>query len=48
MDKFFHQKNDNLSILVCDTIKGKGVEICENSIAHHFRSPTQDGFVDNE
>ena len=45
MDKFFNNKNDNLSILVCDTLKGKGIEVCENSIAHHFRCPTQDGYV---
>ena len=51
MDNFFHSKNNGLSILVCDTLKGKGVDVCENSIAHHFRCPTQDGYVigyDNE
>jgi len=45
MNKFFTKNNDSLSIMVCDTIKGKGIEICENSIAHHFRCPTQDGYV---
>lgn len=45
MDKFFNNQNDNLSILVCDTLKGKGISICENSIAHHFRCPIQDGYV---
>jgi transketolase len=45
MDNFFNYSNDSLSILVCDTIKGKGVDVCENSIAHHFRCPTQDGYV---
>ena len=45
MAKFFTNKNESLSILVCDTLKGKGVEVCENSIAHHFRCPTQDGYV---
>lgn len=45
MDNFFNNKNDNLSILVCDTLKGKGIEVCENSIAHHFRCPIQDGYV---
>jgi len=42
---FFHQKNSEMSIVFCDTIKGKGVAVCENSIAHHFRCPTQDGYV---
>ena len=45
MDKFFNFKNDSLSILVCDTLKGKGVDVCEDSIAHHFRCPTQDGYI---
>lgn len=45
MDKFFNEKNSSLSILVCDTLKGKGIDICEDSIAHHFRCPTQDGYV---
>ena len=43
-DKFFNNQNNSLSILVCDTIKGKGIEMCEDSIAHHFRCPTQDGY----
>ena len=45
MDKFFNSKNNNFSIMVCDTLKGKGVEVCEDSIAHHFRCPTQDGYI---
>ena len=45
MDKFFKTKNENFSVLFCDTLKGKGVEVCENSIVHHFRCPTQDGYV---
>lgn len=44
-DKFFNHKNNNFSILVCDTIKGKGIDILENSISHHFRCPTEDGYV---
>ena len=44
MNKFFNTENDTLSILFCDTIKGKGIEMCENSIAHHFRCPIQDGY----
>lgn len=43
--KFFTMQNNGLSIVVCDTIKGKGIQMCENSIAHHFRCPTQDGYV---
>lgn len=42
---FFNNNNSSLSIIVCDTIKGKGIAVCENSIAHHFRCPTQDGYV---
>ena len=44
MNNFFNKKNDSLSIMVCDTLKGKGIEMCEDSIAHHFRCPTQDGY----
>lgn len=43
-DAFFKQQNDNFSVLFCDTLKGKGVKVCENSIAHHFRCPTEDGY----
>lgn len=46
--KFFTQKNKALSILVCDTIKGRGIKMCEDSIAHHFRCPTQDGYIIGE
>jgi len=45
MDKFFNLKNSEMSIMVCNTLKGKGVDVCEDSIAHHFRCPTQDGYV---
>ncbi len=45
MFKFFNNKNNNMSIIVCDTLKGKGVNVCEDSIAHHFRCPTQDGYT---
>lgn len=43
-DNFFNKQNDTLSIIVADTLKGKGVNVCENSIAHHFRCPTEDGY----
>ena len=42
---FFHHANSTMSIMVCDTLKGKGVKVCEDSIAHHFRCPTQDGYI---
>ena len=45
MEQFFHHKKQSFSILFCDTLKGKGVDVCENSIAHHFRCPTQDGYI---
>ncbi len=44
-DTFFQKTNNSFSIMVCNTIKGKGIELLENSIAHHFRCPTQDGYV---
>lgn len=44
-NKFFNTQNNNFSILVCDTLKGKGIDILENSISHHFRCPTEDGYV---
>ena len=45
MANFFNNHNKSLSIIVCDTIKGKGIKVCEDSIAHHFRCPTQDGYT---
>lgn len=45
MNKFFNENNESISIMLCDTIKGKGIDICENSIAHHFRCPTEDGYI---
>lgn len=45
MTKFFNNKNEMFSIIVCDTIKGKGIEMCEDSISYHFRCPTQDGYI---
>lgn len=42
---FFDDHNQEVQIVFCDTVKGKGILICENSIAHHFRCPTQDGYV---
>jgi transketolase len=45
MDSFFNARNDSFSVLFCKTLKGKGIDVCENSIAHHFRCPTQDGYI---
>ena len=44
-DNFFKKFNSSFSVIVCNTIKGKGIDILENSVAHHFRCPTQDGYV---
>lgn len=45
LDIFFKSQNSSFSILVCNTIKGKGIKLLENSVAHHFRCPTQDGYI---
>ena len=45
---FFEERlkqQKNLSILFCNTTKGKGLTIAEDKIAYHFRCPTEDGFV---
>ena len=44
-NSFFNASNDNFSLAVAHTIKGKGISLIEDSIAHHFRCPTQDGYV---
>jgi transketolase len=44
-DNFFNHNHSSFSVVVCNTIKGKGIKVCENSIAHHFRCPVQDGYV---
>ncbi|AXH10894.1 transketolase [Malaciobacter halophilus] len=44
-DNFFNKSNDNFSVLFCDTVKGKGLDFMENSIKHHFRCPTEDGYI---
>jgi len=43
-EKFFNKKNKEMSIIMCDTIKGMGIDMCENSIKYHFRCPTEDGY----
>mgnify|MGYP000514441025 CR=1 FL=1 len=44
-EKFYNQSNKNFSIMFARTIKGKGIELLEDSEKHHFRCPTQDGYV---
>lgn len=44
-DNFFNKTNEYMSIILCETIKGKGIDLCENSIPHHFRCPTEDGYI---
>lgn len=34
------------SVVICDTIKGKGVSFMENSVLWHYRSPQGDEYVD--
>lgn len=49
--EFYANANSNFSIIFARTVKGKGIELIENSEIHHFRCPTQDGYVmelDNE
>lgn len=41
---FYNKKSNSLSIVICHTTKGKGIDFLENSVAHHFRCPTQDGY----
>lgn len=48
---FFYKSNKSFSIVFCDTTKGKGISFMEDSSSHHFRCPTEDGYVlelDNE
>lgn len=44
-NNFFKKSNSNFSVVVCSTIKGKGIDLLENSVSHHFRCPTQDGYI---
>jgi transketolase len=43
--EFYDGKNSSFSIVVARTVKGKGIEFMEHSQIHHFRCPTQDGYV---
>lgn len=44
-DNFFKNINSSFSVVVCNTVKGKGISMLENSVTHHFRCPTQDGYI---
>lgn len=43
-DNFYKKNNTNFSIIFARTIKGKGIDLLENSVNHHYRCPTQDGY----
>jgi len=45
LNAFYQKKNSSFSLIIARTIKGKGIDFIENSEAHHFRCPTQDGYV---
>ena len=45
LNYFFNKDNNNFSIIIARTIKGKGISMIENSEEYHFRCPTQDGYV---
>ncbi|WP_457749352.1 transketolase [Sulfurimonas sp.] len=42
---FYESESENFSMIFARTVKGKGVEILEDSPKHHFRCPTLDGYV---
>lgn len=43
---FFSDMNQGMySVVFANTIKGKGIDFLENSINHHFRCPTEDGYI---
>lgn len=43
---FFSGKSHGMfSVVFANTIKGKGIGFIENSVNHHFRCPTEDGYV---
>lgn len=44
LEEFYNSVNSNFSVMFARTIKGKGVEILEGSVKHHFRCPTLDGY----
>jgi len=44
-EQFFNQKNETFTVMFCNTVKGKGLEMIEDSVKHHYRCPTEDGYV---
>ena len=44
-EAFYQKENTNFSIMFARTVKGKGIDILEDSQKHHFRCPTLDGYV---
>ena len=44
-EEFYKQKNTNFAVMFARTVKGKGIDILEDSQKHHFRCPTLDGYV---
>ncbi|QOG12176.1 transketolase [Arcobacter sp. FWKO B] len=44
-DDFYNNKHKNFSVMFARTVKGKGIDILEHSEKHHFRCPTQDGYI---
>jgi transketolase len=45
---FFNKKSFSFSIVFCDTVKGKGLEIAQNKPHYHFRCPVEDGYIYEE
>lgn len=46
MQPFFAGSADlpGFSVLFCNTVKGKGIDLMEGNVFYHFRCPTQDGY----
>lgn len=45
-EPFFRAEGEGMfSVVFANTIKGRGISFIENSITHHFRCPTEDGYV---
>ncbi|KZN39503.1 hypothetical protein N480_01320 [Pseudoalteromonas luteoviolacea S2607] len=47
-NNFYNQEHQSFSVMFARTVKGKGLSLIENSSKHHFRCPTQDGYVPKE
>ena len=42
---FISNKNKFPTILICDTIKGKGISFYENKLSSHYRPPNEDEYL---